>query len=318
MMYFGIKAIIIGDFVLKDPIFTHSNGFKIFIYFEDGNYKISVIKSIPENSPLQLHYKISEEFKGPIVPDEKAYVDYIRLLQDIEALGGLNYGITKIFYRETLELSWYSGKEVFQDLKVICSLKKHYNIPKKKILLQSNLSSIVFLNKQIPNAKIPYTYYREANGFLQNQEYRLAYLHFFMLLEFCFTLHTKEKDVITDFLGSVDLNLALLSTLHSTKEHTKEIYDWIKDAVTKQFQAFDLRTIYKSLFSYRGKLAHGSKRSSSFLFNEEDLRSITIFIGHICFTVCGNMQVYCMSSDEYNRRRKFERIEKYKTDLNLS
>lgn len=193
MMFFGVKALIIGDFALKEPIFTHSNGFKIFIFFEDGGYKISVIKPIPEKSPLQIHYKISGEFTGSTAPDEKAYADYIRLLQDIEALGGLNYGITKIFYRETLELSWYSGKEVFQDLKVICSLKKQYNAPKKKILSQSNLSSIVFLNKQIPNAKVPYTYYREANGFLQNQEYRLAYLPFLCYWSFVLPRIQKKK-----------------------------------------------------------------------------------------------------------------------------
>ena len=317
-MYFGVKALIIGDFVLNEPIFTHTNGFKIFIFLEDGGYKISVIKLIPEKSPLQLHYKISGEYKGPIAPDEKAYADYIKLLQDIESLGGLNYGISKIFYRETLELCWYSGKDVFQDLKIICSLKKQYNPPQKRILSQSNLSSILFLNKQIPDAKVPYTYYREANGFLQNQEYRLAYLHFFMLLEFCYTTHTKEKEVVSDFCGSIDLNLALLSSLQSVKDHSKDIYDWIVESVTKQFQSYSIRTLYRFLFSYRGKLAHGSKKSSPFLFKEDDLRNITIFIGHVCLIACGNMQVYCMSSKDYNNARKLERIENYKKKLSIS
>lgn len=317
-MYFGVKALIIGDFVLNEPIFTHTNGFKIFIFLEDGDYKISVIKLIPEKGPLQLHYKISGEYKGPIAPDEKAYADYIKLLQDIESLGGLNYGITKIFYRETLELCWYSGKDVFQDLKLICSLKKQYNPPQKRILSQSNLSSILFLNKLIPDAKVPYTYYREANGFLQHQEYRLAFLHFFMLLEFCYTTHTKEKEVVNDFCGSIDLNLALLSSLQSVKDQSKDIYNWIVESVTKQFQSYSLRTLYRFLFSYRGKLAHGSKKSSPFLFKEDDLRNITIFIGHVCLIACDNMQVYCMSSEDYNNARKLERIEKYKKELSIS
>ena len=318
MIYFGIKARIIGDFVLKEPIFTHSNGYQISIFIEESQYKISVIKSVPDKSPLQIHYKISEEYTGPTAPDESCYADYIKLLQDIEALGGLNYGITKIFYKETLELCWYSGKDVFQDLKIICSLEKQYNPPKKRLLSQSNLSSILFLNKQIPNAKVPYTYYREANGFLQNQEYRLAYLHFFMLLEFCYTTHTKEKEVVSDFCGSIDLNLALLSSLQSVKEHSKDIYDWIVESVAKQFQSFGLRTLYRFLFSYRGKLAHGTKRSSPFLFKEDDLRNVTIFIGHVCLIACGNMQVYCMSSEDYNNARKLERIEKYKKELSIS
>lgn len=317
-MIFGVKALIIGDFVLKEPIFTYTKGFKISIFQEDGNYKISIIKPIPENSPLQIHYRISEGYKGPVAPEESAYEEYIRLLQDIEALGGFHYGIIKIFYRETLELCWYMGQDLFQELCELCSLRKQYNPPKKHILSQSNLSSIVFLNKQIPNAKVPYTYFREANGFLQNQEYRLSYLHFFMLLEYCFSSHTKEKEVINDFIGSIGLNLALLSTLKTAQESNKELFDWIKDAVTKKYQSYSIKTIYKLLFSYRGQLAHGSKRSSPFLFDEKDLRPITLFISHICFTVCGNMQVYCMSGEDYNKRRMKERIDAFKIELNIS
>lgn len=54
-----------------------------------------------------------------------------------------------------------------------------------------------------------------------------------MLLEFCFSCHTKEKEVINDFLGSIGLNLALLSTLKTTQESYKELFEWIKDAVTE-------------------------------------------------------------------------------------
>lgn len=248
-MIFGVKALIIGDFVLKEPIFTYTQGFKVSVYHKDGSYKISVIKPIPENSPLQIHYRISENYRGPVAPEESAYEEYIKLLQDIEALGGFHYGIVKIFYRETLELCWYTGQDLFHELSEVCSLKKQYNPPKKHILSQSNLSSIVFLNKHIPNAKVPYTYFREANGFLQNQEYRLSYLHFFMLLEFCFSSHTKEKEVITDFLGSIGLNLALLSTLKTTQESYKELYEWIKDAVTQKYQSYRIRTIYNLNFS---------------------------------------------------------------------
>ena len=77
MIYFGIKARIIGDFVLKEPIFTHSNGYQISIFIEESQYKISVIKSVPDKSPLQIHYKISEEYTGPTAPDESCYADYI-------------------------------------------------------------------------------------------------------------------------------------------------------------------------------------------------------------------------------------------------
>lgn len=234
-MFFGIKALIVGDFILKEPICTYAKGYKVSIFIEDGKYKISVIKLIPNDSPLQIHYKVSGEFTGPIAPDESTYEDYIKLLQDIEALGGLNYGITKIFYRETLELCWYTGTDIFQNLNLICSLQRKYTPSKKKVLSQSNLSSILLLKKLVPEAKVPYTYYREANVFLQNQEYRLAYVHFFMLLEFCFTTHTKEKEVISDFIGSAELNLALLDTLKTTKDCFAEVYENVKIKSLKDF-----------------------------------------------------------------------------------
>lgn len=317
-MYFGIKARVVGDFVLKEPIFTHSKGFKISIFAENGEYIISAIKLIPENSPLQVHYKISGEYQGPIAPDESAYSEYIRLFQDVEALGGFNYGVRKIFYKETLELCWYTGKEAFQDLYLICSLKKHFNPPKKKILTQSNLSSILFLKDHISYAKVPYTYFREADVFLQNTEYRLAYLHFFMLLEFCYTSHTKQQEVIKDFSNSANLNLATLLTLKALKESDSDIQKWLQNVLKQRSKDYCLKNIYYILFSYRGKLAHGSKSSSSFLFDENDLRMITIFIGQICFYVCGNMQVYCMSSDTYNQNRINERIKCLKEELQIS
>lgn len=31
ILYFGVKARIVGDFILKDPITTHSNGLKDWI-----------------------------------------------------------------------------------------------------------------------------------------------------------------------------------------------------------------------------------------------------------------------------------------------
>lgn len=45
VLYFGLKAEIEGNFVLKEPITTHSKGFQISIFSEGEVYKISLSTS---------------------------------------------------------------------------------------------------------------------------------------------------------------------------------------------------------------------------------------------------------------------------------
>jgi len=315
-IYFGVKAVILGDFVLQCPICSYSDGYQVSIFIEDGTYKISLIKLLPNGSPLQIRYK--NDLSYPIAPDESVYRDYIKQLQQIEALGGFHYGITKILYRETLELTWYTGKDVFQDLSIVYSMKKQYKSPKKKLLSQSNLSSILLLERLIPDALIPYNYFREANEYLHNEQYRQAYLHFYMLLEFCFSNgRTRQKDQIEEFEKSIRLRFALLDTLNTFNKQYNEAYNWIQSKVIDEYRAFSLTSILKLPFAYRGKLAHGIKRSAEYVFDDRTLHHITVFIEKVCFLICGNMQVYCMSSKEFTEKRLNERILKLKDELGL-
>lgn len=320
MIYFGIKAVVIGDFILGAPIKSYHKGFEVSLFIEDGSYKISVIKPVPDNSPLQIHYKISADDSGPIIPDESAFKEYVELLQHIEAMGGYNYGITKILYNETLEIVWYSGECVFQNLHTIISASKHVNQSKKKILSQSNLSSILLLNKIIPDSIIPYNYFREANGYMQTESYRQAYIHFYMLLEFCFSKGATDKNKqVDDFTSNPDFVLALLQTINIFKEKNCVHYESIYSEVvgSDKNRAFSIKSITRLLFSYRGKLAHGIKRSASYVFNEARLKPVTLFISSVCFFVCGNMQVYCMSSKQYREGRVTQLISELKESLKV-
>ncbi len=317
-IYFGVKAVILGDFVLKNPICSYSSGYQVSIFIEEGTYKISLIKIVPNESPLQIRYTIRDDSSDPITPDESVYQDYIKQLQQIEALGGFHYGITKILYRETLELTWYTGKDVFQDLSIICSIKKQYKSPKKKFLSQSNLSSILLLKRLIPDALIPYNYFREANEYLNNEQYRQAYLHFYMLLEFCFSNgKTRQNDQVAEFEKNIELRFAMLDTLNTFNKQYNEAYNWIQSKIIADYKVFSLTNILKLLFAYRGRLAHGIKRSAEYVFDDRSLHHITVFIGQVCFMICGNMQVYCMSSKEFTEKRLAERISNIKNELGL-
>ena len=318
-LYFGVKAIIIGDFILTNPIKTYFDGYQVSIFKENEIYKILLIKIISADSPLQL--KLDNGSANSVIFDfdNPIFIDYIKQLQQIEALGGFHYGITKILYRETLELIWYSGKDVFQDLSIIFSMKKEYKSPKKKILSQNNLSSFPLLKKLIPNALIPYNYFREANGYLKDEQYRQAYLHFYMLLEYCFANgKTRRNGQIEEFEKSIELRLALLNTLEICKENNNRLFNWIRaEVLTNKKKDFSLENILNMLFDYRGILAHGIERSAKYVFDDRNLRQITIFISLICYLVCGNMQVYCMFSKEDIEKRLTERISELQDKLEL-
>ena len=74
--YFGLKAVVKGDFILEEPIKAYNNGFEISLFIEDGVYKISIIKKISKNSPLSLKYNEANQGADIIVPDESNYRDY--------------------------------------------------------------------------------------------------------------------------------------------------------------------------------------------------------------------------------------------------
>lgn len=317
--YFGLKAVVNGDFVLKEPIKSYNNGFEISLFIEDGVYKISIIKKISQDSPLCLNHKTCNGTLSVIVPDESCYREYIQQLQFIESIGGYHYNISKILYNETLELIWLSGDEMFRNLEIDFSVRKKYKTPRKKVLSQSNLSSILLLKKIIPDASIPYNYYREANNYLQNKEYRLAYLHFYMIIEYCFANGKfEQKAQVSEYMQSIDLCFAVLNSLASIKKEIPLQYNWLQSEIQNKYKTFSLKNVLRYICQQRGVLAHGSLQSAKYVFNEDDLHTITIFISQICFVICGNMQVYSMSSLDFKKKRLSERSEMLKNELKIS
>lgn len=167
ILYLGVKTRIIGDFVIKAPIRTHSNGFQISIFLENGEYKIEVVKASGNYEALQERYtKYSKtNDANNILPEEDTLKEYIRLFQNIESIGAYNYGIKKILYQDTMDISWYIGEPIFRNLEEILSIIKHPPVQPKRLLSQKDFSDIVLLSKIMPNAIIPYSFYRVAMRF---------------------------------------------------------------------------------------------------------------------------------------------------------
>ena len=316
VLYFGVKAVVKGDFCLNAPIFTHTHGFKVFLFIEDGVYKISLLKRVDTSDTLKIKEIQNEQYFIFLTPEEESYYNYIQLLQHIEAIGSFNYGIRKILYHDTLELSWYIGGKVFDDLERISNAKQQIKRHKPKLLSQSNLSSIVLLERVMPDAIIPYNFYREATNYLLKREYRLAYLHYYMILEYCFCDgNYSEKSQVSHYVKNVDITFAILSTIKLYKDHAPTELNWLIELVRGRFQSFTIKNILTLLFRYRGEIAHGTKKCGEYSFDESVLSNITNFIHQICMTICGNMQVYCKAFTRCKDTRLPQRVEELKESL---
>jgi len=328
-LYFGITATIIGNIHIEQTVTTHYKGFQVSIFEENGTYKISFIKRVTIDSPLQIKYRGSMNDLQPAAPDESTYADYLDLLKHVEALGSFNYGIREINYKETLQLTWYIGGEVFQDLEPILSLSKHYPKPQLKQFTQSNLSSIFLLHKIIPEGIIPYNFFREASEYYNRDEFRQAYLHYYLILEYCFSDgKTSQQQQIDAFLSNNDFILALLQTIKCFYDNDRPSYDVLYNDVLKldnqknqskkgYSPIFSLYTITRLLYDTRGRLAHGTGRVKPYIFNEVLLRNTTHFIRSMCFSICGNMQVYASAFTKRKNEYVNNNISELKKYLNL-
>lgn len=327
-MKFQIKTIVEGDFFLKEPITSRYGKYTIAVFIEDGRYKLSVTRDLVLKDPLSLRYRITGENSGPIPPCEDDYADIIDILHHIEAFGGLNYGITKIYYNEHLEFIWLSQDNtgIYTPIVVLNrTLPKH----KPKCLSQKNISSILELKRLIPDAKIAYNYFRIANRFMQAMDYIPAYTNFYKVLEYSFAEGTfTQNEHINHFKKSDKLIFAILSTLDVIRQpQFEKTYNWLlnewhekyeRDSrYNGKFKYLDELVVINILVKSRGLLSHASYRTERYQFDSHSLHPLVHLISSICFMVCCNMQVYCMSNPKWVTERLHERIAKLRAKLGI-
>lgn len=65
-------------------------------------------------------------------------------------------------------------------------MRKSLNKQKKILITSDNFSKLMLDKTFIPEAKVPYNFFREANSYLDKLDYISAYIHFYMILEYCF------------------------------------------------------------------------------------------------------------------------------------
>lgn len=316
-MRLQICAEIEGNFILKDKVETKLYPYEFSLFFKEGKKYISVSKPVKDYIDYvpKVHNKDGclyiEATKPDIYNDMEEWVHYI------EAMGAFNFEVSKI-KTEELEVTWICEAEEEKGTIPIISLKREkIDRAEKKVVSSNNLFNIIFYRRSLPEAHIPFSYYRQAKTFFDEGNYYFAFINYFMMLEFCFADGKFHKNgLIVNFEKSNLLKLCILSVVLMLKtKDTEGNFAWLSSECQKRQKKVDFEGIVYILVEYRGLLSHASVRSKSFLFDDVKLRPLAFIIGMICFLLCGYMQVYCCTNKKDKNNMILDRINKLNLEL---
>lgn len=318
-MKLQIYAEIEGNFLVKDRVYAQLYPYEFSVFSKEGKHYISVTKPVndleyapklySENGTLQIEATKPEFYK-----DMEEWLYYI------EAMGAFNFEVSKIYYDE-LEVNWIYEKEEEKGLIPITSIKRNRQRRKaEKYVTKKNLFNIVLFRKMLPEAHIPFSYYRQAKAFFDDNNYYFAFINYFMMLEFCFADGKfQKKDVIKNFEKSILLKLCVLAAISMIRANNHDRnYAWLLSECKLRKKDFDYEGIIYILVEYRGLLSHASDRSKAYLFDVFKLRSLAFVTSMICFLLCGYIQVYSCSNEDSKTKMMLEQIDKLNKELGWS
>lgn len=316
-MRLQICAEIEGNFLLKDRVDAKLFPYDFSIFSKEGKRYISVSK--PVNDYMEYAPKMYNKDRVLHIEATKSeiYKDMEEWLYYIEAMGAFNFEVSRIHIDE-LEVNWIYETEEEKGSIPITSLKRNRQERKaEKYVTNNNLSNIVIFRRMLPEAHIPFSYYRQAKAFFDNSNYYFAFINYFMMLEFCFADGKfQKKDVTNNFVKSNLLKLCVLTAISMIKANDRAgNYAWLLAECQSRQKEVNYEGIIYILVEYRGLLSHASERSKAYLFDDFKLRPLAFVTSMICFLLCGYIQVYSCSSEDSKNRMMLERINKLKVEL---
>ena len=173
-MKLQICAEIEGLFLIKEPVVAKLYPYEFDIFCNNGKYFISItkpVKNYEEYAPKMLR---KDGITTIVATNPKIYKDMIDWLYYIESMGAFNFEVSKIHFDE-LEVKWIYETEEEKGTIAIPSLKRNREKQKaEKFITSTNLSNIVIFRRMLPEAHIPFSYYRQAHKFFNDGNYYFA------------------------------------------------------------------------------------------------------------------------------------------------
>lgn len=316
-MKIQICAEIEGLFLLKDKVEAKLYPYEFCLFVKESKKYISITKPVKDYMPYAPKMYDKDGILQIETTKPEIYKDIKDWLYYIEAMGAFNFKVSKI-HTDELDVTWiYENESEEGQIPFTTSKMNKEEEKAEKFVTNDNLFNLVIFRRMLPEAHIPFTYYRHGKEFFDQRNFYFSFINYFMMLEFCFADGKfQKKDVINNFVKSNLLKLCILSAISMFKDNNcGENYAWLMSECKSRQKDMNHEAIIYILVEYRGLLSHASKRSKDFLFNDIKLRPLAFIISMICFFLCGYIQVYSCSTEDDKNRMMLERIEKLKEKL---
>jgi hypothetical protein len=295
MKKFELIANVIGEIYIQEPI-TIPKGNMTFSFIIDDSKKLTKIQAsiiIPEsNNNFNLDvYKDSRGISNFVFnSDEAIYSELISELQAIEShlsfktLGSLEsinweYPDSKQYIPQQSDGNF--GSEGYS-----ISFKENSNSKPVKVTEQL-LQNIVKDSRCFEEVNFDLAYWRIGCGFVRKAQFKLAYIHFYFIIENLYTnCMYREKDVLKEFRKSSEfINI-------SHKSYTMILNDpSLKNGLEKVFNKYGIENKFNNLhlllIRIRNDLHHFHKHNPNSIntpFLQVDYKPITLLIQTIAFS----------------------------------
>lgn len=312
-MRIALKAEVIADMVVTEPVTTKLQPYDFEIYKEQDKLWLKVSKPVKDyDAYLPKAYVKNGQVHIQIGSDE-LFNDLFDWLQYIEAMGSFNIQIEKVCW-DRPTFCWIAETDEEHSK---TPLSEYTRTPHKgkrpKRLVNSNLTNIVIYRRQLKDIYIPFTYFKEGQRFFNNFNYYFAYINFFMMLEYCFADGKfKTAEVIKNFKEAKLLRMCILEFLTMNIPHTNEMTtEALKKECKRRNKAFDVDGLIYLFVMLRGELSHASSKSEDRYRNDNELRPFVVAISCICFLLCGHLQIYGFTNEQGKQESIERNIAKY-------
>ncbi|MEG1725759.1 MAG: hypothetical protein RR313_10235 [Anaerovoracaceae bacterium] len=292
-MRIEIKVLIKGNFIINEPVQAKSHPYDFTILKEDNNSYIIISKKVLDYQNYMTKCDIIDGVPHFTLTSEEIYIDIIDWLQYIESMGAFNFEVESVGWDEPA-ITWIPEIEEERGIMPLLShQRQHQKKVATKRLSQSNLQNVVIYRRCLKDIYIPFTYYRQGMNLFNQRKYYFTYINFFMMLEYCFANgKVKKSGVLKEFGDAYLLRKSITSAIELVKNtDNKAHFEWLQTECSNRQKKVDVDGVLHILIEFRGLLSHASKLSEKYLFNDNELFSISLITSLICHFVCGNLQI---------------------------
>lgn len=316
-MRIALKAEVIADMVVNEPVVAKLYPYDFEIYKENAKLWLKVTKPVKDYEEYLPQVTVKNGRNYINFGSDDIFKDLFDWLQYIEAMGSFNIQVEQVCWNNPTFYWIAETEEERLKTPVTQYTRSRTNGKRPKLLKSDNLSNIVIYRKQLKDINIPFTYYKEGQKFFNHFNYYFAYINFFMMLEFCFAGGKfKTAEVIKQFGESRLLRMCILEFLTMNMVHSNDsLTEALKNECKKRNKGFDADGLIYLFVVLRGELSHASTKSESRYRDDKILLPFVAAISTICYLVCGHLQIYGFTSDSGKNELIEQNIKKYSAML---